>query len=166
MTAKTWTRPNAAYWSTSLLETEAKSAIAGYLWNESYVPGGNQQFSSNRDTTPFWRQRIEGLNRLNALFVAGTLTARRFEDMTVRIDAFDPLTYFGGGVVNVTIGGRLVEVISGRTVTETFTQRMKFFRFGGSGLGLSGWTAVDAQEDGVWLSGGDLALDKLQTSFG
>jgi hypothetical protein len=57
-------------------------------------------------------------------------------------------------------------VISAKTVTETFTQRMKFFRFGGNGLGLSGWTAVDAQEDGVWLSGGALALDKLQTSFG
>jgi hypothetical protein len=60
----------------------------------------------------------------------------------------------------------LVEVIGGKSVTENFTQLLKFFRFGGNGLGLSGWTAVDAQEDGVWLSGGDLALDKLQSSFG
>lgn len=166
VTAKTWTRTNATYWTASLLETEAKSATAGYLWNESYVPGGNQQFASNRDTTPFWHQRIEGLNHLNALFAAGTLTERRFENMSVRIDAFEPVTYFGGGVMTVTVRGRLVEVIGGKTVTESLTQPLKFFRFGGNGLGLSGWTAVDAQEDGVWLSGGDLALDKLQSSFG
>ena len=34
------------------------------------------------------RQRIEAMNHLNALFTAGTLTARRFEEMSVRIDSF------------------------------------------------------------------------------
>ena len=43
---------------------------------------------------------------------------------------------------------------------------MKFFRFGASQVQLSGWTAVDAFQDGEWVSGGDLALDKLETFHG
>lgn len=163
--ARTFMRSD-PYWSTAALEKEASSAVAGYLWNESYVPGGNQQFANVRDTTPFWHARIESLNRLNALFAAGTLTERRFDNVGVRIDRFDPLTYFGGGVVTATVTGHLVEVVNGKTVTETFSEPMKFFRFGSSGIGISGWSAVDAFQDGAWVSGGNLALDQLQTSHG
>lgn len=154
------------YWTRAGLEAEAVSAVAGYLWNESYVPGGSQQFSNARDTTPFWRERIAALNELNALFAAGTLTSRTFEDVRVRIEAFEPLTLFGGGIVTATMTGRLVEVVSGKTITETFTQPVKFFRFGASGAGISGWAAVDAFQDGEWVSGGSLALDKLETAHG
>jgi hypothetical protein len=153
-------------WTASALEQEATSAVAGYLWNESYVPGGNPQLSNVRDTTPFWHSRIEALNQLNALFSDGRLTERRFENVSVRIERFDPLTYFGGGVVTATIAGRLVEAVPDKTHVETFTQPMKFFRFGSSGVGISGWTAVDAQQDGAWVSGGNLALDKLETTHG
>jgi hypothetical protein len=164
--ARTWMNPGASYWSQALLETEATSAVAGYLWNESYVPGGNPQFAAARPTTPFWQKRVDGLNHLNELFAAKQLTERRFENTSVRIDRFEPLTFFAGGVVTVTITGRLVEVLNGKTIVENFSQPMKFFRFGGSGASISGWTAVDSQEDGVWLSGGNLALDKLETFHG
>jgi hypothetical protein len=31
---------------------------------------------------------------------------------------------------------------------------------------MSGWTAIDAFQDGEWVSGGVLALDQLNTTFG
>jgi len=166
VTARTWMNVGTPYWSRALLDEEATSAVAGYLWNESYAPGGRQQYANGRWTTPFWTKRIADLNRLNELFDARRLTERRFENMTVRIDGFEPMTFFGGGVVTVTISGRVVEVLDGKTIAETFSQPMKFFRFGGNGNMISGWAAVDSQEDGVWLSGGDLALSALFTSFG
>ncbi len=138
------------YWTASALEQEATSAVAGYLWGESFTsPAGTSSSRTCAIRRPFWHARFEALKQLNTLYVAGTLTARRFENVTARIDRFDPLTYFGGGVVTATIGGRLVETVSGKTHTEPFTQAMRFFRFGSSGAGISGWTAVDAQQDGV-----------------
>ncbi|HET7699242.1 MAG TPA: hypothetical protein VFM06_00060 [Candidatus Limnocylindria bacterium] len=154
------------YWTRALLESEAVSTAAGYLWNESYVPGGHQQGWNGSVESAFAKDRVAALNELNRLFGAGTLTSRAFEDVRVRIDAFDPLTIFGGGIVTATVSGRLVEVVSGSTVSERFDQPMKFFRFGASGVGLSGWFPVDAYQDGRWLSGGELALDKLSTGHG
>jgi len=163
--ATTWmnTEP---YWTPARLEKEAQSAIAGYLWNESYVTGGQEQFAMVKDTTPFWHSRVAALNGLNALLRDGRLTERRFENVVVRIDAFDPMTAFGGGIVSATVTGRLVETLDGKTVRASFSEPMKFFRFGASQVQLSGWTAVDAFEDGEWVSGGDLALDKLETFHG
>ena len=119
-----------------------------------------------KDTTPFWHSRVAALNGMNALLRDGRLTERRFENVVVRIDAFDPMTAFGGGIVSATVTGRLVETLDGRTVRTSFGEPMKFFRFGASQVQLSGWTAVDAFEDGEWVSGGDLALDKLETFHG
>ena len=165
VSAKTWMATD-AYWSRSRLENEAKSAVAGYLWSESFVDGGGSVGPGASDTTPFWHERIAALNDLNALHMAGRLPDRHFEDVSVRVDAFTPMTVFGGGVVLATIAGRLVETIDGKTRVVPFTQPMKFFRFGASPIALSGWTAVDAQQDGAWVSGGNLALDKLQTAHG
>ena len=164
--APTWMSAE-PYWSVAALEKEATSAIAGYLWSESYVPGGDVQYPNLRNSdTKFWKSRIEAINGLNGLFDRGVLSERRFDGITTKIDSFDVMTYFGGGIVTVTIAGTLVEVTNGKTVSEKFTAPLKFFRFGNSPTVLSGWMAVDAQENGAWIMGSDLALDKLQTSFG
>jgi len=163
--AKTWMNTT-TYWDRPRLEREATSALAGYLWNESYVKGGNQQFANVQDTTPFWHSRIEALNDLNALFNAGRLTERRFENAKVSIDGFEPLTVYGGGIVSITVSGRLLETLDGKTRRIDFSQPMKFFRFGASPVALSGWTAIDSFEDGAWVSGGNLALAQLSTAHG
>jgi hypothetical protein len=154
------------YWTRSQLDAEAASAIAGYLWNESYVNGGGRQFPREQDTTPFWRERLAAVRNLNQLFESGVLTDRYFENVGVRIERFEPLTVFGAGIVTVTVSGRVVELVRGKRYTETFSQPMKFFRFGLGGPGISGWAAVDAFQDGEWVSGGDLALGTLQTAHG
>ena len=154
------------YWTRTLLEQEATSAVSGYLWSESYVPGGFEPFAREMPTTPFWKERLASLERLRALFRDGLLTERRFENVAVRIERFDVLTALGGGIVTATITGRLVEVMRGRTYVEPFSAPMKFFRFGNSGAGISGWAAVDAFQDGTWVSGGDLSLGTLQTAHG
>jgi hypothetical protein len=153
------------YWSRAQLEEEATSAVAGYLWSESYASGAYEPFWRPQ-TTLFGSERNASLERMRALFRDGALTDRRFENVAVRIDRFDPLTYFGGGVATVTITGRLVEVLRGKTYVESFSAPMKFFRFGTGALGISGWFPVDAFQDGAWVSGGDLALGSLQTTFG
>jgi hypothetical protein len=163
--AKTWMN-TATYWDRPRLEREATSALAGYLWNESYVKGGNQQFANVQDTTPFWHSRIEALNDLNVLFNAGRLTERHFENARVSIEGFEPLTVYGGGIVSITVSGRLVETLDGKTRRVDFSQPMKFFRFGASPIALSGWTAIDSFEDGAWVSGGNLALAQLSTVHG
>jgi hypothetical protein len=154
------------YWTRAQLEQEATSAVSGYLWSESYVAGGYEPFSREQPTTPFWRERLAALESLRSLFRDGALTERRFENVGVRIDRFEPLTVFGGGIVTATISGRIVEVLRGKTYVESFSAPMKFFRFGNSGMGISGWAAVDAFQDGEWVSGGDLALSTLQTAHG
>jgi hypothetical protein len=165
VTMKTWQGMGPS-WKAALLESEASSWVANYLWNESYAKGGNPQFAQGRETTPFWRSRVAALNGLNVLLGAGRLTERRFENVSVRINAFQPMTVFGAGIVTATVDGRLVETLDGRTARVDFSQPMKFFRWGGNPFNQASWSAVDAFEDGEWVSGGDLALDQLQFSFG
>lgn len=163
--ARSWMN-GATYYDRPRLEREATSALGAYLWGESYLAGSSQKFANVQDTTPFWHSRIEALNGLNALFNAGRLTERRFEGARVRIDGFEPLTAYGGGIVTVTLTGRLVETLDGKTIRVDFTQPMKFYRFANSPTQLAGWTAIDSFEDGAWVSGGNLALDKLSTAHG
>src|SRR5262249_10502452 len=72
--------------------------------------------------------RIEALNQLNAMFGAGRLTDRHFEGAAVRIDDFTPLTAYGGGIVTVTLTGRLVETLDGKVTMVDLTPPMKFYR--------------------------------------
>ncbi len=63
------------------------------------------------------------------------------------MDRFDPLTYFGAGVVTVTVRGTLIGC---KTFRESFTEPVKFFRVASSSSNLNGWSAVDAFQDGAW----------------
>jgi hypothetical protein len=164
-TMKTWQGLGPS-WTAARLESEASSSVAQYLWSESYAKGGNPQFGQARETTPFWRTRIAALNGMNALLGAGRLTERRFENVSARLTGFQPMTVFGAGVVTVTVDGRLVETLDGRTARVNFSEPIKFFRFGANTFAPASWTAVDAYQDGEWVSGGDLALGDLQTQFG
>ena len=163
--AKTW-MSTATYWDQARLEREAVSALSGYLWEESYVKDGYPRYANVPDTTPFWHSRHEALDELNTLFGAGRLTDRHFEGAAVRIDGFEPLTVYGGGIVSITLTGRLVETLDGKPVRVDFTQPMKFYRFSANPVSMAGWIAVDSFEDGAWVSGGNLALDRLSTAHG
>ena len=148
------------------LESEVPSAVANYLWNESYVAGGPVQYPQRPGTSNFNQARIDALNLLNDRFTSQRLVDRHFEGATVKILRFDPATYLGDGILTVSVSGRLLETDgAGTTRTIPFTQQMKFLRTVRSGA--TTLNAVDQQStNGTWDSGGELALYAVDVEFG
>jgi len=148
------------------IESEVPSAVAGYLWNESYIAGGPVQYPQRPGTSNFNQARIDALNLLNDRFTSHRLVDRHFEGATVKIIRFDPATYLGDGILTVSVSGRLLET-DGASTTRTipFTQQMKFLRTVRSGA--TTLNAVDQQStNGTWDSGGELALYAVDIEFG
>jgi hypothetical protein len=148
------------------LESEAPGAVANYLWNESYIAGGPEQFPQRPGSSRFLQARIDALNELNDAFKSRRLVDRHFEGATVKILRFDPGTYLGDGVLTVLVSGRLVEVDGSGTARETpFSQQMKFLRTVRGGF--ANLNAIDQQStDGTWDSDGELALYAVDIEFG
>jgi hypothetical protein len=148
------------------LESEAPSAVANYLWNESYVAGGPIQYPQRPGTSNFMQARIDALNLLNDRFTSNRFIDRHFEGATVKILRFDPATYLGDGILTVSVSGRLIEKDSaGTSRTTPFTQQTKFLRTVRGGV--STLNAVDQQStNGTWDSGGELALYAVDIEFG
>jgi hypothetical protein len=144
------------------LDAELRWAAEAYLGNESFSSFRPSNAAIGGADTAFSRVRTEALNALNGRVAAGALAERYFENVTARIERFEPAWFGGDGVVTVTLRGRLVETIAGgKQVTSDFTQRLKFLRT------FDFWTAVDAQEqDGSWDSGGNLALAEVARPHG
>jgi hypothetical protein len=161
-----WLVGEAPQYSGLALESEAPSAVANYLWNESYVAGGPIQYPQRPDTSKFMQARIDALNLLNDRFTARRFVDRHFEGATVKILRFDPATYLGDGILTVSVSGRLVEIDdAGKSRTTPFTQQTKFLRTMRGGV--STLNAVDQQStNGTWDSGGELALYAVDIEFG
>jgi hypothetical protein len=161
-----WLVGEAPQYSGLALESEAPSAVANYLWNESYVAGGPIQFPQRPDTSKFMQARIDALNLLNDRFTARRFVDRHFEGATVKILQFDPATYLGDGILTVSVSGRLIEIDdAGKSRTTPFTQQTKFLRTMRGGV--STLNAVDQQStNGTWDSGGELALYAVDIEFG
>ena len=154
-------------YSALALESEAPSAVANYLYSESYVAGGNEQFAQRPGLSTFLQARIDALSELNNAFKSHRIVDRHFEGATVKIVRFDPATYLGDGVLTVSVSGRVVVTDGSGTSRETpFTQQMKFLRTVRAG-GFANLNAIDQQStDGTWDSGGDLALYSVDVEFG
>jgi hypothetical protein len=161
-----WLVGEAPRYSTLVLENEAQIAVSNYLYNETYVAGGPEQFAQRAALSPFLQARFDALNELNSAFKEHRIVDRHFEGTTVQILGFDPATYLGDGILTVLVSGRLVETSGSGTTREVpFSQQMKFLRSlrGGS----PNLNAVDQQSmDGTWDSGGDLALYAVDIEFG
>ena len=161
-----WLVGEAPQYSALTLESEVPSAVGNYLYNESYIAGGTEQFAQRPGLSQFLQARIDALNEMNNAFKSHRLVDRHFEGVTVKILRFEPATYLGDGVVTVSVSGRLVEVDgSGNSHQTPFTQQMKFLRtVRGGSVSLN---AVDQQStNGIWDSGGDLALYAVDIEFG
>jgi hypothetical protein len=161
-TSGSWLIGEAPRYTALELDAELRWAAEAYLGNESFSSFRPSNAVGGGADTAFSRVRTEALNALNGRVAAGALAERYFENVTARIERFEPAWFGGDGVVTVTLRGRLVETVAGgKQVTSDFTQRLKFLRT------LDFWTAVDAQEqDGSWDSGGNLALAEVARPHG
>jgi hypothetical protein len=162
-----WLVGDAPQYSALAIESEIASNVASYLWNESYAPGASVQYvQRDPSLSPFWKARTDALNELNERFISGKLIDRHFEDVTVRVVRFDPASYLGDGVLTVSVSGRLLEKDGAGTVRQyPFTQQMKFLR--AVRVGFVSLSVVDQQStDGIWDSGGELALYANDAEFG
>ena len=166
MTAR-WLVGETPQYSALTLESEVPSAVSNYLYNESYVAGGPEQFAPRPpELSKFMQARFDALTELNTAFKDGRLVDRHFEGTTVKILRFDPATYLGDGVITVLVSGKLVQTDgSGTTRTFPFSQQMKMLRsLRGGNPNLN---PVDQQStDGSWDSGGELALYAVDIEFG
>ncbi len=165
-TSARWLLGETPQYSALTLESEVPSAVANYLYNESYAAAGSEQFAQRPGVSTFLQARIDALAEMNNAFKSHRLVDRHFEGATVKILRFEPATYLGDGVLTVSVSGRLVEVDgSGNTHQTPFTQQMKFLRTVRGGF--PNLNAVDQQStDGTWDSGGDLALYAVDIEFG
>ena len=166
VTAGRWLIGDLPRFSPFVLENEVTEAVSQYLWSESYLSGAPVPGAPRPPVTAFWKARIAALNELAALYDSGKIRDRHFDDVAARIVRFDPATFFGDGVLEVAVTGKLVEVNGdGKKRVVPFTQHLRFLRSYADGVSF--WTAADAQEpDGSWDSGGILALGEIDRSFG
>jgi hypothetical protein len=165
-TASRWLLGEAPQYSALALESEAPSAVSNYLYSESYVAGGSEQYAQRPGLSTFLQARIDAINDLNNAFKSHRIVDRHFEGTTVKIVRFDPASYFGEGILTVSVSGRVVVTDgSGISRQTPFTQQMKFLRTVRGGF--PNLNAVDQQStNGTWDSGGELALYAVDIEFG
>lgn len=158
-------------WSALGLEAEVPAAIGWFLQRESYVPNEGYAHAAPPGgrflLTAFDNAHNDQLTKLDASYNKGEFTTRRFDDVAVRITRFEPATFLGDGVVTVVVTGQLVMSATGAAARSSpVTRTLRFYRITRDGLN-AGWQAVDEQgADGIWLSGGDLALAEIDQDRG
>jgi len=166
-----WVDGEQPRWSALALEAEGPNAIGFFLQRESYVPAEPYAHAAPPGgrflITAFDNARNDLLTKLDASYAKREFTTRRFDDVTMRITRFEPATFLGDGVVTVVVTGQLVTIAAGASARSTpVTRALRFYRITRDGLNAS-WQAVDEQDsNGVWLSGGDLALAEIDQDRG
>jgi hypothetical protein len=166
-----WVDGEQPRWSALALEAEGPNAIGFFLQRESYVPAEPYVHAAPPGgrflITAFDNARNDLLMKLDASYAKGEFTARRFDDVAMRVTRFEPATFLGDGVVTVVVTGQLLTIAAGAPARSTpVTRTLRFYRITRDGLNAS-WQAVDEQDaNGVWLSGGDLALAEIDQDRG
>ena len=130
--------------------------LVSYLVQESWMPGGlTEQWRADGDeSTPFARARAQ---RLAAIDRTRTV-AQSFDGVTATIERFETIEGIWSGLATVRLNGtRVTKDASGTTQRAPYEKRVRVFLFGG-------WAPEVVDEEaspGVWLSGGELALEKI-----
>ena len=129
-------------------------AVDNYLRMESWSPtAAPLDWRTGSDALPFLKARAATLNAIDRTRVA----SRLFEGTTATIERFDTIEGLWSGLATVRLNGTLaIAGPDGKAQRTAFERRVKVFMFGS-------WmpAVVDEEVGGVWLSGGDLALDQV-----
>jgi hypothetical protein len=158
--AQRWLIGEASRHSALALEAEAPTAIEPYF--EAEVYRGEMPPAWQRDDTPFNRERMAALNRIDSEMRASGVEWRGFEGLTARIIRFDPISFLGDGIVTVRVTGTSVAAGSTGIARTDVSRTLRFLR-----MSSGSWAAVDEQRaDGSWFSSGDLALATVTAPHG
>lgn len=130
-------------------------AIDMYLRMESWTPtAAPLDWRTGSDALPFLKARAATLSAIDRTRIA----SRLFEGTTATIERFDTIDGLWSGLATVRLNGTLVTAgPDGKAQRAPFERRVKVFMFGS-------WLPEVVDEEaspGVWLSGGDLALDQV-----
>ncbi len=122
-----------------------------YLWFESWVESGKQTPYAETTYQEKRAARVVGLD-------AQQTVSRTFEDTTATIERFETIEGIWSGIATVRLVGTVVSTsASGRTDRAPVERLVRVFLFGG-------WIPEVVDEEttpGVWASGGDLALQRI-----
>ena len=130
--------------------------LVSYLGQESWVPGSATELwrAEGDEATPFSRARAQRLASIDRT----RTVAQAFDAVTARIEQFETIEGIWSGVATVRLNGmRVTRDAIGNTQRAPFEKRVRVFLFGG-------WAPEVVDEEvssGVWLSGGELALEKV-----
>jgi hypothetical protein len=138
------------------VRSEIVAPIGFYLRWESWAPGyaEDQWRTSGDESTPFTRARAE---RYAAIDRTRTM-AQAFDGVTATIERFETIEGVWSGLATVRLSGtRVTKDAAGAVQRTPYEKRVRVFLFGG-------WMPEVVDEEtlpGVWLSGGELALEKI-----
>ena len=138
-TSQSDARGNVAFWLADLLRNE--SWIPGSWRETSFGPGGE---------TPYARAKNQYMNTLDR-----TLSSRTFEDVTATVERYETFSEIVDGLATVRLVGTVVTSdANGRNQRQPFERRVVILH------GQNHPEVVDEEiTPGMWLSGGELALD-------
>jgi hypothetical protein len=138
------------------VRSEIVDPIGFYLRWESWAPAApiEQWRTSPDEATPFTiarAQRFAAIDRTKTI-------AQTFEGVTATIEQFETIEGIWSGLATVrVVATRVTTDATGVVRRDAFARRVRVFLFGA-------WAPEVVDEEitpGVWLSGGDLALDKI-----
>jgi hypothetical protein len=138
------------------VRSEIVDPIGFYLAWESWAPGYalEQWRASDEEATPFTRARAQ---RLAAIDRTRT-TSQTFEGVAATIERFETIEGLWTGLATVRVNGtRVTADAAGKIQRTAYEKRVRVFLFGQ-------WMPEVVDEEvspGVWLSGGDLALARI-----
>lgn len=142
------------------VRSQTAQAIGVYLRQESWVPGVVPEpwrAGDSSESTPFGQARSRRIDAIDRTRVV----SRAFEDTVATVERFDTIEGLWTGLATVRIDGTIVTKDSAGTVIRVpFERRVK-------ALLLHSWLPEVVDEEvlpGVWLSGGVLALEKIDVN--
>jgi hypothetical protein len=139
------------------IRSDVVDPIGFYLRLESWVPRSTADgWRTGDEATPFWTARSAIIAALDRSRIA----SRLFEGVTATVEQFDTFADIDTGIATVRLAGTILTTgTTGQVQRTPFERRVKVFLFGN-------WLpeVVDEQAVGGWLSGRDLALQKIDVN--
>lgn len=160
-----WDYPNGRWFNGSgpdgRSSESVRSAVAQpltfFLGLQQWAPGSPAETWRAGEPTPFSAAHAKRLAAIDRTQV----TSRLFEDMRATVERFETSADEAAGIATVRLTGTLLTAdAGGRTSRAPLERRLKVFLFGG-------WMPEVVDEEiapGVWLSGGDLALERIDVN--